>query len=87
MIGLGSGDYGEFTFLDVITLISFIIGLMNLEENLTQGDKQELQEDLSNKADFLLKEIHYHLKLQDKQLQEILEVLRHDNRRNLQPNS
>ena len=27
MRGLGSGDYGEFTFLDYVTVISFFIGL------------------------------------------------------------
>ena len=57
MMKLGSGDSGEFTFLDMISIISFFIGLANLEENLTQGDKQELQQDLSNKADLLLNEI------------------------------
>lgn len=76
MSGLGSGDYGEFTFLDIITLISFFIGLANLEENLTQGDKQELQEDLSNKADLLLNEIHSHLEEQDKKLDLILQEIR-----------
>ena len=65
MKGLGSGDNGEFTFLDTITLVSFIIGLMNLDENMTQGDKQDLQEDLSQKADLLLSEIHGHLEQQD----------------------
>lgn len=76
MKGLGSGDYGEFTFLDIITLISFFIGLANLEENLTQGDKQDLQEDLSNKADLLLNEIHSHLEKQDKKLDLILQEMR-----------
>ena len=76
MSGLGSGDYGEFTFLDIITLISFFIGLANLEENLTQGDKQELQEDLSNKADLLLNEIHSHLEEQDKKLNLILQEIK-----------
>lgn len=74
----GSGENGEFTFLDILSVISFFVGIMNLEENLTQGDKQELQQDLSNKADALLKEIHGHLEAQDKKLNEIitrLEVL------------
>ncbi len=75
MKGLGSGEYGEFTFLDYITVISFFIGLANLDENLTQGDKQDLQEDFSNKADTLLKEIHAHLKSQDEKLERILKEL------------
>ena len=65
-MGLGSGQRGEFTFLDTIALASFFIGLMNLDENLTQGDKQELQHDLSEKADLLLEEIHSHLEKQDR---------------------
>ena len=75
MRGLGSGDNGEFTFLDSITLIGFIVGLMNLEENLTQGDKQELQEDLADKAELLLEEIHSHLEDQDHKLDRILTML------------
>lgn len=70
--GLGSGEYGQFTFLDIVSILSFFIGLMNLEQNLTQGDKQELQEDLSNKADLLLTEIHTHLQQQDDKLDKIL---------------
>lgn len=74
-MNLGSGDNGEFTFLDIVSIASFLLGVMNLEENLTQGDKQELQEDLSNKADLLLKEIHRHLQEQDKKLDVILKRL------------
>ena len=73
--GLRSGDEGQFTFLDSINLISFIIGLMNLNENLTQGDKQDLLETFSQKADDLLKEIHLHLKSQDEKIDKILEEL------------
>lgn len=59
---------------------------MNLDENLTQGDKQELMEELSNKADVLLKEIHRHLQQQDSKLDQILERLEkieNDSRGNL----
>ncbi len=80
MRGLGSGENGEFTFLDMVSLLSFLIGIMNLDENLTQGDKQELQQDLSNKADLLLNEIHSHLETQDKKLDEIIILLRGDNK-------
>ena len=55
--GLGSGENGEFTFLDMLNILSFLIGTMNLNENLTQGDKQDLLEEFSTKADVLLKEI------------------------------
>ena len=71
---------GQLDFLDLITLASFVIARQNLEENITQSDKAELQEDLSNKADLLLQEIHGHLQKQDAILNQILEELKHDNR-------
>lgn len=76
MSGLGSGENGQFTFLDSIALVSFIVGIMNYEENLTQSDKQDLQDQLDSKIDLLLKEIHSHLEEQDKKLDKIMEVLR-----------
>lgn len=78
--GLGNGENGEFTFLDTLNLISFFIGIMNLNENLTQGDKQDLQETFSQKADDLLTEIHSHLQKQDDKIDKILEVLNNDRR-------
>ena len=71
--GLGSGENGEFTFLDILSILSFIIGTMNFNENLTQGDKQDLLEEFSSKADILLKEIHSHLEEQDNKLNRLLE--------------
>ena len=75
MRGLGSGDNGEFTFLDIITLVSFYVGLINYDENLTQSDKQDLENQLSSKMDLLLTEIHKHLEEQDKKIDLILERL------------
>ena len=80
----GSGVNGEFTFIDILEILSFIIGMMNLDENLTQGDKQDLLQEFSSKADLLLKEIHSHLKKQDDKLDKILEVISNDSRRNIQ---
>ena len=73
---------GQLDFIDILSIASFVIGLMNLEENLTQSDKQELMEELSNKADLLLSEIHQHLENQDIKLSSILnklEILENDN--------
>lgn len=74
---------GQLDFLDWISIMSFIIALMNLDENVTQGDKQELQEDLANKADLLLTEIHTHLERQDIKLDRILEELNNGIKRDL----
>lgn len=65
----------EWTLLDILNVLSFIIGLMNLGENLTQGDKQELMSELDNKTSLLLKEIHTHLENQDIKLDDILKRL------------
>ena len=62
--------------LDSISILSFIIGIMNYEENLTQNDKQELENKLSSSIELLLNEIHSHLTEQDKKLDIILEELK-----------
>ena len=77
---LGSGESGEFTFLDMLSIASFLVGVENLDMNLTQDDKQDLQNDFSAKADYLLNEIHGHLEKQDKMLTKIMEVLNIDDR-------
>lgn len=68
-------DNGQLDFLDLISIMSFVIALMNLDENMTQGDKQELQKDLADKADILLSEIHSHLEEQDIKLSNIEKLL------------
>lgn len=65
----------QLTFVDILSIASFLVSLENLEENLTQNDKQDLQKDLADKAGSLLREIHAHLKEQDKKLDVILERL------------
>lgn len=65
---LGSGASGELTLLDIITLVSFYIGLENLEMNITQEDVQEA-------TDKVLNEIHTHLEEQDRKIDLILGVL------------
>lgn len=73
---LGSGENGQLTFLDTLSIINFLIGIENLDLNLTQEDKQQLQHDLSTKTDLLLNEVHAHLEQQDAKLDEILQLLK-----------
>lgn len=73
-------DSNNLDILDMISLLSFYIGLENLSSNLSQNDKQDLQKDLSDKADLLLTEIHSHLEKQDRKLDRILEELKNDSR-------
>ena len=71
-MNLGSGQQGEWTFLDILSVASFIIGLENLNMNITQEDVQAT-------ADKILKEVHSHLEAQDKKIDRILEVLNETN--------
>lgn len=79
MKGLGSGDNGEFTFLDMITIISFFIGIQNLDLNITQDDFQKATADLDKHVNEginqVLSEIHSHLKRQDEKIETILKLL------------
>lgn len=76
-----SGKNGELTFLDIISILSFLIGIENLDLNVTQEDAQRLEHEFTQKTDLVLTEIHNHLEEQDKKIDHILEVL--ENGRNL----
>lgn len=73
---MGSGNRGEWTFLDIISLISFCVGLQNLEENLTQSDLHEIDVSNAKRQDAILSEIHEHLDAQDKKIDAIIKVLK-----------
>ena len=69
-------ENGNLDFLDIISILSFLIALENLDLNVTQEDAQNLQVEINNKTDLMLKEIHEHLEEQDKLLKEIAERLK-----------
>lgn len=73
-------DRQQLEFIDILSIMSFCITLMNLNENLSQGDKQDLQNDLSEKMEIILNEMHSHLKKQDEKIDKILEELSNDGR-------
>ena len=73
-------ENNKLNFLDMLNVMSFVIGIMNLEENLTQGDKQDIMKNLSEKADTILKEVHAHLEEQDEKINKILEILGGNNK-------
>ena len=62
----------QLSMIDILSVLSFIISVINLDENLSQSDKQDLQSDLSNKIEKVINEIHGHLKQQDIKLDNIL---------------
>ncbi len=62
-------------FDSAVNIVSLVLGLMNLQENLTQSDKQEIVDNLNSEGDLLLQEIHAHLKAQDEKIDRILSLL------------
>lgn len=58
----------------MLDLMGFVVGFMNLNENLTQGNKQDIMKNLSEKADTILKEIHLLLEEQDKKFIKLLKL-------------
>lgn len=59
----------------IVNLMGLILGILNLEENLTQSDKQEIMDELSKKTDSLIQTLNAHLEEQDKKIDLILELL------------
>ena len=58
----------QLSFIDLLSIMSFCIGLMNLEINITQ-------EDVDNQTQTILNELHGHLEIQDKKLDNIIQRL------------
>lgn len=63
------------SFIDVISVASFLIGLENLDLNISQEDLQHLETDFNEKLESSLKDIHDHLAVQDAKLNTILDIL------------
>lgn len=65
----------ELTFIDILSIASFIIGLQNLDLNITQNDLSSQTKEIDDKADkrvnALLSEIHDHLQAQDRKIDRI----------------
>lgn len=54
--------------LDAMAIVSFLVGMANYEENITQRQLQET-------AKSIMSDIHSHLKEQDDKMDRILELL------------
>lgn len=63
-------------FLDAIAVVSFLVGLQNLEMNITQEDMQNTENNLNEALKLQVKEIHDHLEAQDKKIDSILDILK-----------
>lgn len=53
---------------DILNLISLILGLLNYDENLTQGDKQQIMENSNRVQDEVVSRIDSRLIKQDKKI-------------------
>lgn len=66
--------------MDLITIVGFCVGLQNLELNITQNDLEEqtgaINKEVDDKVQEALADIHEHLRMQDKKLDHILEVIK-----------
>lgn len=71
-----NNNRNELEFMDILNIMSFIIGMMNYGENMTQGDKQDIMHSLDNQTQTLLENIHNHLTEQDRKLEEIQNDIR-----------
>lgn len=61
--------------LDAMTFVSFIVGMANYNENLTQSDKDDLIKGLDQKTNAMLARIEQDLEEQNTMLREILSRL------------
>ena len=68
--------YNERDFLNAIALVSFIVGVANYQENLTQSDKDDIMKHLDQQTQDILERVQASLEKQNAMLQEILEKLK-----------
>ena len=61
----------QFDIMDILNILSFCIGLQNLDENLSQDSVGNMLKDV-------VEAIHSHLAEQDKKIDMIWEVLNND---------
>lgn len=67
--------YNNQDFMNTLQLVSFIIGWMNLQENLTQNDKADIMNRLDQQTKDILGKVEEALEKQNEMLKEILDAL------------
>lgn len=60
-------------FINALNVASFFVGLKNLQENLSQNDKQELMEKFDDQTRTLLRKVEDAVNEQNKMLRELLD--------------
>lgn len=88
MSGFGSGANGELTAIDILSVLSFYIGLKNLDLNIDQNDMDAQTRIINEKANELVNsaiaKIHAHLEAQDRKINRILQMLGDESNENHQ---
>ena len=64
------------SFLDTLSILSFVIGIMNYDENLSQSDKQDMINKFNSKIEDLLHHLDEEIEEQNDMLREILQILK-----------
>ena len=60
--------------------MSFLIGIANYQENLTQSDKQDLLHEVDEATEQAIQKVREHLAEQDKKIDRILEILKNEDK-------
>lgn len=61
--------------LDAVTLLSFVIGIANYGQNLSQNDKDDMMQALDRKTNDMIERLENDLEEQNKMLKEILDIM------------
>ena len=72
---MNSNSKESLNFIDVINILDFMLGLENLNMNITQNDMQELQSKFNTDINAVVSQVHQHLQEQDVKIDEILRRL------------
>ena len=68
-----NGEQRQFDVLDILNVLSFMLGIENLQENRTQSAHNDVQAANQQQAEYLLGEINKRFEEQNKILGEIPE--------------
>ena len=61
--------------LDAVAIVSFLVGIANYNENLTQNDKDDIMKHLDQQTADILEKVQQSLEEQNQMLHEILDKL------------
>lgn len=64
--------------MDLVSLISFCVGLQNLDLNIAQEDLDRQTQELDRRLRSVVDDIHNHLQEQDIKIDTILKELKHE---------